>query len=264
MIRAIRATTLFLTFLPFLAAQAQDDIAVEVEEIRRYTVEMIIFRYAQAVVPGTEIFPGDEPIFQEPPLSEEQILDEQLLPEPAPIVQEVPTPVRDVEFVLLDEDDFTMGEIMGHIKRLDVYDPIMHFGWTQVTWPEEETQNIELAYLGELPEGLDGNLKLYLSRYLHLVVDLQLDAPDIAVGNTALDEPVSSYGDYRTLNAYEDSAQPGPVRYRIEENRILRNGDLRYFDHPKFGVLAKVTRVEEELEQMLPTDETELLGYPAE
>ena len=37
-----------------------------------------------------------------------------------------------------------------------------------------------------------------------------------------------------------------PVRYRIEEDRIFRNGELRYFDHPKFGVLAKITRVEEE------------------
>ena len=39
-----------------------------------------------------------------------------------------------------------------------------------------------------------------------------------------------------------------PVRYRIQENRILKNGELRYFDHPKFGVLAKVTRVEDEEE----------------
>jgi hypothetical protein len=48
-----------------------------------------------------------------------------------------------------------------------------------------------------------------------------------------------------------------PVYYRIQENRILKNGELRYFDHPKFGVLAKVTRVEEEEE----TGDTELLGY---
>jgi hypothetical protein len=40
-----------------------------------------------------------------------------------------------------------------------------------------------------------------------------------------------------------------PVRFRIQENRILKNGELRYFDHPKFGVLAKVTRVEEPAEE---------------
>jgi hypothetical protein len=33
------------------------------------------------------------------------------------------------------------------------------------------------------------------------------------------------------------------VRYRITEDRIMRDGDIRYFDHPRFGMLARVTRV---------------------
>ena len=48
----------------------------------------------------------------------------------------------------------------------------------------------------------------------------------------------------------------------ISEDRIFRNGELRYFDHPKFGVLAKITRVEESDEEVL--GETELLGYDGE
>jgi hypothetical protein len=114
-----------------------------------------------------------------------------------------------------------------------------------------------------LPEGLDGSLKLYLSRYLHLVVNLQLDAPDSVNLSAAGNDQISSYGDYRTLNEYGDIGRPGPVRYHINENRILRSGELRYFDHPKFGVLAKVTRVEE-AEESLDPEETELLGYPIE
>ena len=51
-----------------------------------------------------------------------------------------------------------------------------------------------------------------------------------------------------------------PVRYRIQEDRILRSGELRYFDHPKFGVLARITRVEEEA----PSQDAELLGYPTQ
>ena len=38
----------------------------------------------------------------------------------------------------------------------------------------------------------------------------------------------------------------------------MKNGELRYFDHPKFGVLAQVSRVEEEE----PPEDSELLGYP--
>jgi len=128
------------------------------------------------------------------------------------------------------------------------------------------TEPIELASLAVPPDGLEGRLTLYLSRYLHLVVDLQLDAEDAGSG---LDDEVSNYGDYRTtneltINEFGDVVTPGPVRYRIQENRILRNGELRYFDHPKFGVLAKVLRVDEDAEQAPELEDTELLGYPVE
>jgi len=35
-----------------------------------------------------------------------------------------------------------------------------------------------------------------------------------------------------------------PLRYSINENRIMNSGDTRYFDHPKFGVIARVNRIE--------------------
>ena len=82
---------------------------------------------------------------------------------------------------MLDEADFQLGDIMDRMKRLDVYEPIMHFGWTQATWPDEQTEAIPLQRLAPPPAGLDGALTLYLSRYLHLVVDLQLEASDVMV-----------------------------------------------------------------------------------
>jgi hypothetical protein len=99
--------------------------------------------------------------------------------------------------------------------------------------------------LGRVPEGLGGRLTLYLGRYLHLVVDLELDAPGAVNPIAGTGEPLSSYRDDRLGNSPGGFADPGPVRYRINEDRILRSGELRYFDHPKFGVLAKVMRVEE-------------------
>ena len=66
MMGSMRTTTLLL-LLPILAAVAQDETAEEEQEIRRYTVEMIIFKYAQDVSTGSEIFPGDEPVYEELP-----------------------------------------------------------------------------------------------------------------------------------------------------------------------------------------------------
>lgn len=259
MMRFMKVKTLiFLVFLPFAALHAQDDIAEEEQEIRRYSVEMIIFKYAQEVAPGSEIFPADRPVIDEPLLE-----DESLLPEEEPL-EEIERRLRNIELIRLTESEYTMNDIMDRLQRLDVYVPIMHFGWTQTTWPQGETRDIDLGSMGRLPKGLGGTLKLYLDRYLHLVVDLQLDAPESANVVPGRDDPRSGYSDYRTLNAMGETDEPRQVRYRINENRIFRSGELRYFDHPKFGVLARVTRVEEQQQEPVEPDTAELLGYPPE
>ena len=247
-------TALLLILLPLMAVQAQDEVTDEVPEIRRYTVEMIIFKYAQAVSVGTEIFPPDEPVFQDP------VFDDQPTPAEEEPLEEIPRSYRDIDFVRLESDEYTMGDILSRLRRLDVYEPVMHFGWTQATWPDEETLPIDLDAMGRRPAGLDGTLRLYLSRFLHLVVDLELDAPE---SQQSIDSR-ASYGDYSSPTEYDDLGRPGPVRYRIEEDRIFRSGELRYFDHPKFGALARVTRVEDESEESEDAMETELLGYPVE
>ncbi len=260
-----------LIALPLLtaAAMAQETLdaeAVEEEEIRRYTVEMIIFSYAQDVATGSEIFVADEPPLLEDPLGE---LPEDSQEERQPEVEVLPQIEGDSEteldetgedkyaLVLLAEEDYTLGDALDEMERLDVYQPLMHFGWTQPTLPEEDTVALELQTLAMPPQGLAGSLTLYLSRYLHLVVDLQLDEADSTT-------PDYIFGGY-DLHHY-DEPDSYPVRYRITENRIIRNGELRYFDHPKFGVLARITRYEKEQEPAPEElfEETELLGYDGE
>ena len=245
-------------FLPAMAQEMLGDIELEeVPEIRRYTVEVIVFRYAQEVMSGSEIFPRDEPEPELLPLEEDIEFVEELPEEPGNELE----PLPDVELVMLDKADFQLGDIMGRMKRLDVYEPIMHFGWTQATWPDEQTEAIPLHRLASPPAGLDGELTLYLSRYLHLVVDLQLEASDVMVINQ---DEVEQLGDVTVgdlLNSMEAQSAKLPAYYRIQENRILKNGELRYYDHPKFGVLAKVTRVEDEEKE---SGEAELLGYGSE
>ena len=250
--------TILLSSLLVPLAMAQDEVSTEAleeeEEIRRYTVEVIIFSYEEDVSVGTEMFPPDPPP-EEPTvgellelLEEEATMEELVADE---VSAEEDEEARELEFVLLTEEEFTLGDVAHQFALLDVYETVMHFGWTQATYPEEETQPIELRVFGEPPDGLDGSLTLYLSRYLHLVVDLAMQAQI---------EP-------RARRSYfGDIAEPAeqPVFYRIQEDRIFKNGDIRYFDHPRFGVVAKITRVEEEE----PEEETEegdlLLSFIAE
>jgi len=215
--------------LALLAAPAiaDDTDADEVPDVRRYTVEMIIFRYAQDVSVGTEVFVSDEP----PGL---EATDLERLPESTQ-----PAGEDHRVFVLLLEEDFTLSDTFARMQRLDVYEPLMHFGWTQSTLPEEETKVRPLSSFAVPPAGLDGDLTLYLGRYLHLAVNLQLDAETKPRRATPRERRLNVFGD-----EIIESLPERITRFRLAENRIVRNGELRYFDHPKFGVLAKVSRVE--------------------
>jgi hypothetical protein len=285
------ATFLISTLYLATVAAQEEPLSLEIEEvpeIRRYTVELIVFSYLEDVFVGNEQFLPDEPPPEEDilldedgnpvvelsepvdatadlvePEIEEDVEDEEpfywvLAADVAdddaagPLVvapAEIEEPAK-FELTLLTEDEYQLGDALRKFELLDAYETIMHVGWTQPTYPEEETPPIELQLLGETPDGLNGSLTLYLSRYLHLVVDLALDAP-VEVIDLSDEESFFSYADARRQYSGDLDVSPQPVRYRIQENRIVRNGELRYFDHPKFGVLAKIARVEE------PEDEEE-------
>lgn len=250
------------------AQDAVDEAAVQEEPIRRYTVEVIVFSYAENVSTGSEIFlPDDPPPDEELPYDEDGnpiVPAEDEIPEYGDVIEvdvdseplnwivvpafvdepdaEEPNPFQ---LVLLTEDELMLGDVADRFELLDAYETLLHFGWVQPTFPAEETPPIELQLLAVPPERLAGSLTLYLSRYLHLVVDLALDAPAEFEEEVVDEESFFSFGDSRS--AYDDPFDTPlmPVRFRIQENRIVKNAELRYFDHPKFGVLAKVTRVEE-------------------
>lgn len=246
-----RVITTLATALSWTTVAAQVADSPEEQEYPRYTVEVIVFEYAEGVSIGTERFLPEEPPLPE---GDEPLEGEAVFGDPGTVTASEPASYSDTdeqdgesiepEFILHTEDEFTMTDIASRLERLDVYRPILHFAWTQVTRPEEETQPIELQALTEPVEGLEGRFTLYLSRYLHLVVDLSLEQTSVLSDPIAIDDTASVFRDSRGGATY-DELQPAPARYRITEDRIFKSGDLRYFDHPKFGVLAKITRVEE-------------------
>ena len=244
--------------LAVVLANAQEPLAPETPEPRRYTVEVIIFEYAERVSIGTELFEPDPPPEVDPGEPPPEFVFEDIPAEPLEeelAVEEEEIP-QGPEFILHIEDDYSLMSVADRLELLDVYEPIMHFAWTQETVPEEDTLAIDLSSLAEAPERLSGSFKLYLSRYLHLVVDLTLDELHANGEPVAIDESTFVYSDDRFGTSYSD-VPPDPVRFRIQEDRIFKNGDLRYFDHPKFGVLAKITRLEEPEEEPV---EPEMLG----
>jgi Peptidoglycan-binding protein, CsiV len=264
-------TALFATMISPAMAQVESEALPEedaeeiVDPIRRYTVELIIFSYAEGASRGGEIWIGDEPATEAAYDSSNDNyfgdFDESLT--------EIETPVAhrymDLELVLSGEDDYTMNGIYDKLVELDAYEPLVRTGWTQPTYEKEVTASIELQTLAESPPWLDGSLTLYLGRYLHLVVDLTMDADRTVTEEMDEDSAAeATFGDSRVRDEYEaidayGEVLTGPIRYRILEDRIMKNGDIRYYDHPKFGVVAKVTRFEEPEEDEFIDDTDDLL-----
>ena len=152
-------TTILFLSMAAAAANAQDDPLLEEErEIRRYTVELIVFSYAENVSVGTEIFPPDKPIvddvlspdfegaFESDLISEEPAIPEKIALDEDDLDQ------QDLRPVFLREKEFTLSDIAERFRRLDVYETIMHVGWTQPTYLEEETPASNYGNLAMFPK----------------------------------------------------------------------------------------------------------------
>ncbi len=260
---AITAAALFAALLG-ASAFAQD----EAEAPREYNVEVIVFVYEEEVSVGNEVFTpepvpdvvdfsfggdatGAVPGGLEEDSSNADVfgqdssniaVDRAAVPEesvdPSDPDAEIPAMGRLPDYVLTPVDELGMTDVIDRLERLDVYKPILHAAWTQPALPREESITMDLSMLTEPPPNLSGFFTLYLSRFLHLTVDLTLD--NEATVPVAVEVPNRSlfFGE-------RPRRQPGVIHYRIEDDRIFKNGDTRYFDHPRFGVIARVTRIEE-------------------
>lgn len=270
-----------LLLLGGVTASAQQDTALPapVDEPARYTVELIVFAYEDASSAGNEVFtPPDplpdslsDPLYDKPfdatapgaglepgAQSEEgPVFDDrtpegiartgsEAIPDSGPL-REVPARAR-IELQRLEPEAFGMQDTWRKLQQLDAYRPLLHAAWTQTTHEKAVSPTLPLRALGDPPLGLDGSISLYQSRFLHLDVDLTLDAGSPAgrdTRRTATDRLVNPDSTPDVDGAPGDLLRR-PARYRITEDRIMRDGDVRYFDHPRFGMLARVSRVEPE------------------
>ena len=287
-----QAKFLYALLLSLLAltTAAQDmppAAAGEAEAVpERWAVEIILFRYGAGVPTGNELFVPEEPpapdwqleprvgdvpgsAYGDPGLPDSNALDaaapgfdeQPAAEEPAgdePLeLGEIVLPANLVRLEVLPREQLTLRDTWERLERLDAYEPLLWAGWAQDAVERERSPEIALRRLGSAPAEFDGTLTLYLSRFLHLVVDLAMTPRDSQPGARPA-APV--FGDARRVEEFAAGPAVGRVRMRIDEDRIVRNGELRYFDHPRFGLLAKVTRVETPVDDDPADDDA---GLPA-
>ena len=199
--------------------------------IPQYQVEIIVFAHR-------EFDAGEERFAQElTPLRADQneaLLEVPLYVEPGPRVtadQATVPPVDDpLAFRLLAPEQLQLNTEYRKLTNGGGYHPVLHAGWVQPGLPEDQAKPFDLTLLGVTNPR--GTVRVYLSRFLHVSLDILYQDGTAAGAATA--EPFAN-------ELREVAFAP---RYRLTTERQTRSGELHYFDHPAFGVLVKVTPVQ--------------------
>jgi hypothetical protein len=119
-------------------------------------------------------------------------------------------------------EPYLKSVVAGELERAGQYRALAHAHWSQTLDPggKATVKPVRIAPAGAAnPPELEGAIRFYMSRYLHLDVNLL----------------------YRETGV----AGVAPV-YRISEQRRIKSQETHYFDHPRFGVLVRVMPLEKD------------------
>lgn len=225
------------------------------------------------------------------PADEQQPPDVVLATTPSPFIQR---PHSELEF---------RGKA-AYMQRTGRYQTLFHETWVQPMVEQGRTLPIIIDRSGDTEAWprLQGSVKLYLSRYLHLETNLWLntsgsylpqgwDMPAAPLGTKSLTiiyppepepdpeletdlepEPIDTgfFAPLEEQTAEQEILEPqGPVypwRHAIalQQKRKMRSTEVHYIDHPMLGVVVKTTPLTEEELQQLATAEQEQAQAEAE
>jgi len=177
-----------LATLPVLAATAEKESS--------YEIEVVVFENRLPDLIGDELLARD---------AETKIrkLDSAVPPEAA----ESEPYLRPAITSLLEQD--------GHYRVL------AHQHWQQTIDAKTVAKPVRVSAAN--PAELDGTIRFFMSRHLHLDVNL--------------------------LFREGLAERSGGIVYRLSEQRKLKSQETHYFDHPKFGVLVRVMPLEKDKEK---------------
>ena len=120
--------------------------------------------------------------------------------------------IRRQRYTPLTTDQLRLGSISQKLLSSRDWSPILHYGWRQPVLGREDAPAVSLSG-NRRGAFASGSVRLSVERFLRLELDLQMD--------------------------------PGTgISYKMDQTRRLRSGQIHYFDHPQFGVIALVSKAE--------------------
>ncbi len=200
-------------------------------------IEIIIFEYLDHNSSGNEVFNKIEENYQlekEIPNNQNQ---EDTSIEIGLLTSEfkevsislVPT-ARQIALKISQRKSLNMSAIYNRLNRLRVYEPVIWGGWEQRLTNEQNAFPVNLRSIKNTLGKFDGNIKFYESSggRLRLSVDIEMY------------EKIEIFANESDGELHEQIINT----YKISNDKEMRYDELRYFDHPKFGLIAKIQKQE--------------------
>ena len=119
---------------------------------------------------------------------------------------------------------YTLNNISQALERSGRHTVLFHRAWRQLAYDKARAVAYPVHSIAEnRRDSIEGVIKLVRERFLHLDVNLQLMS---AINGTQV--------------MFSDSPNSKPA-FELVESRRINSNVLHYFDHPRFGLIARVT-----------------------
>jgi len=187
--RIFFAALLFATSLPGLAAAP----TATADKESTYEVEILVFENQLPDLQGGELLTRDTA-------------------KPLPPISDTAQPPANIP-----GDSYMQPALTTLLQKDGHYRILAHARWLQSLDAKDIAKPVRIT--SDKPGEVDGTVRFFMSRFLHLSVNLRFRDP-------ASTDPAA------------------PTVYRMNEQRRIKSLELNYFDHPRFGVLARVVPVD--------------------
>ena len=141
--------------------------------------------------------------------------------------------------------DFSLSEEVSKIARSRDFRVIGTKSWFQTVKNIDKAQNIFIDSNFFKGTRIFGFLKLYKERFLHFNLNLYLSELDPS--KEQIENLISGknfFGDDQQIDLFEEKNQS--LLFQVQHSKKFRSGELHYVDHPKFGMLIKLTKAQKE------------------
>jgi hypothetical protein len=144
-------------------------------------------------------------------------------------------------YARLPKSDLKLDGAYWSLRGAAGLKPLAHLAWRQPISSPGRTPPVYLASGTDTgsPE-LEGILKVSVSRFLHVNLDLLLrrDTP----AGPSITPALAAANDSGPPEPLYPLGSPDDYVYRMQAHRRMRSGELHYIDHPLMGVLLRIDR----------------------